>query len=211
MLLLSTSAMAYLGLCGYCAWYAFAELPRKRIPQPLALAAACIFLVVLAIYALELDATRHLDRFVHATLLDKAQSGSGQERGAWNIQALRNLLDTYGLGVGLGSCRGSSFPVVLLSNLGIFGASMFVLFLFNVCRAPYLERAQIADQELAVRKAASEAIIAGMITGAFGLGMFDLGVSFYMFAAASSSTRPDEVTSSLPSAHPIARIVHRTT
>ncbi|HET8934036.1 MAG TPA: O-antigen ligase family protein [Polyangiales bacterium] len=187
MLLLSTSATAYVGLAGYSVCYAFAELPRKRIPQLLAFAAACLALLVLGMYALELDATRHLDRFVHATLIDKAESGSGQERAAWNAQAFRNFLDTYWLGVGLGSCRASSFLLVLISNLGVFGATMFALFALNVCRAPYVERAQISDQEFAVRKAASDAVVAGLIAAAAGVGMFDLGVSFYMFAAAASS------------------------
>lgn len=188
MLVLSTSAMAYLGLAGYFVGYAFAELPRKRIPTPLALTAASILVAVLGMYALELDVTRRIDHFVHAALLDKAESGSGQERGAWNAQAIRNFLDTYGLGVGLGSCRGSSFPLVLLSNLGVFGAVTFGLFLLNVCRAPYVERATLTDEEFAIRKAASEAVIAAMFTGAVGLGMFDLGVPFYMFAAAASSS-----------------------
>lgn len=202
LLLLSTSAMGYVGLFGYLVCYAFAELPRKRIPSILALVAACGVLLILGMYALELDATRHLDRFVHATLLDKAASGSGQERGSWNAQAIRNFLDTYGLGVGLGSCRASSFPLVLLSNLGVFGAAMFALFLISVCRAPYVDRAQISEQDFAVRKAASEAVIACVITGAFGLGMFDLGVSFYLFAAASSSLSAE------PRREPLALLTH---
>lgn len=203
MLLLSTSATAYLGLAGYGVCYAFAELPRKRVPKLLALAAACLVLTVLGMYALELDATRHIDRFVNATLLDKAESGSGQERAAWNAQAFRNFLDTYWLGVGLGSCRASSFPLVLLANLGIFGAATFALFALNVCRAPYLERAQINDAEFAVRKAASDAVLAGLFGAAIGVGMFDLGVSFYMFAAAASSlgSEPQRETLALEPSH----------
>jgi hypothetical protein len=187
MLLLSTSATAYLGLFGYGLCYALAELPRKRIPKILALAVACVLVAVLGMYALELEATRLTDRFVHATLLDKADSGSGQERAAWNAQAYRNLLDTHWLGVGLGSCRASSFPLVLLANLGVFGATVFTLFALNVCRAPYLERSQTSDQDFAVRKAASDAALAALIGSVVAVGMFDLGVSFYMFAAAASS------------------------
>jgi hypothetical protein len=138
-------------------------------------------------YALELEATRPLDHFVRATLLDKATSGSGQERALWNAQAFRNFLDTYWLGVGLGSARASSFLLVLLSNLGIFGTVVFTLFAINVCRAPYLERAHTSAEDFAVRKAASDATVAGLIGSLVALGMFDLGVSFYMFAAAASS------------------------
>jgi hypothetical protein len=188
MLLLSTSATAYLGLFCYGACYAVVELPRRRVPQLLAVIAASGMLLILGMYALELDVTRHIDHFVRATLIDKADSGSGQERAAWNTQALRNFADTHGLGAGLGSCRASSFPVVLLSNLGVFGATMFGLFALNVTRAPYVERACSEPEDFAVRKAASDAAIAGLLGSLVAVGMFDLGVSFYMFAAAASSS-----------------------
>ena len=189
MLLLSTSTTAYLGLFGYGLYYAITELPRKRVPKPLALMAALAVLVLLATYALELELMQHLNRFVRATLLDKAASGSGQERAQWNAQAFRNFLDSYWVGVGLGSARASSFPLVLLSNLGLFGAVVFALFAWNVCRAPYLERAQASAEDFAVRKAASDATIAALIGALIAVGMFDLGVSFYMFGAAASSLR----------------------
>jgi hypothetical protein len=187
MLLLSTSATAYLGLFGYGLWYACRELPRKRIPNTLALVAAIGCVAVLGMYALELEATRHIDKFVKATLLDKADSGSGQERAQWNAQAFRNFLETYWLGAGLGSARASSFPLVVLSNLGIIGGIMFTLFALNVCRSPYREHVQGTNEDLAIRKAASEATLAALIGSLVAVGMFDLGVSFYMFAAAASS------------------------
>jgi hypothetical protein len=187
MLLLSTSATAYIGLFGYGVCYALAELPRKRVPKILALAVACGGLIVLGMYALELESTRHMDRFVRATLLDKAESGSGQERAMWNAQAYRNFLETYWLGAGLGSCRASSFPLVLLSNLGLFGGIVFTLFALNVCRSPYVDRTQITSEDFAVRKAASDAALAALIGSLVAVGMFDLGVSFYLFAAAASS------------------------
>jgi len=187
MLLLSTSATAYLGLLGYGVCYACVELPKRRVPKVLALVAAVGCVVVLGMYALELDATRHIDRFVKATLLDKAESGSGQERAEWNAQAFRNFVETYWLGAGLGSCRASSFPLVVLSNLGVIGAIFFSLFALNVCRSPYVERALATSEDFAVRKAASDATVAALIGSLVAVGMFDLGVSFYMFAAAASS------------------------
>ena len=105
MLLLSTSGTAYVGLILYGSIYMLSELPRRRVPQVLALAAACGVLLVLGMYTLELDVTKPIDQFVRATLLDKAGSDSGQERAAWNAQALRNFSDTRWLGAGLGSCR----------------------------------------------------------------------------------------------------------
>lgn len=187
MLLLATSAGGYLGLFLYACWYASRELPRKRVPLPLALLAACCAVGLLGMYALELQATELLDRFVHATLLDKADSGSGQERAAWNAQAWRNFLDTHALGAGLGSGRASSFPLVLLSNVGLFGAVMFYWFALHVCRSPYVDRDSSSAQDFAIRRAASEAVIALLLLSAVSAGMFDLGIAFYMFAAAASS------------------------
>jgi hypothetical protein len=187
MLLISTSGTAYVGLILYGSVYMLTELPRRRVPQVLALIAACGVVLVLGMYALELDVTKPINNFVEATLLNKADSDSWQERAAWNAQAFRNFLDTRWLGAGLGSCRASSFPIVLLGNLGLFGTLMFGLFALHVCRAPYAERAQTSDEAHAVRKAASDATIAALIGSLVAVGMFDLGVSFYMFAAAASS------------------------
>jgi hypothetical protein len=190
LLLMSTSATAYIGLFCYCAVYTVMELPRKRIPNVMALAAACCILPVLAIYALELDAMRQITGFVNATILDKADSGSGVERASWDAQAFRNFLDTKWLGAGLGSARASSFPLVLLSNVGVFGTAMFGVFVLNVCRAPYLDRMQLSDGDFAIRKAASDATLAGLFGAMVAIGMFDLGVAFYLFAAAASSINP---------------------
>jgi hypothetical protein len=187
LLLLSTSATAYVGLLGYGLVYLLRELPRGRVPPSLALAATAALVALLGMYALEMDWTRSLDRFVRATLLDKADSDSGTERALWNAQAWRNFLDTRALGVGLGSGRASSFPLVLLSNLGVIGAAIFGLFTLQICRAPYREPGDCAQPELAVRKAAAEAVIAALIGSTLAIGMFDLGVLFYMFAAAASS------------------------
>jgi hypothetical protein len=188
LLLLSTSATAYIGLFCYGAAYMFVELPRKRVPNMLALALACGAVLVIGMYALELDAAQRINGFVQATILDKADSGSGVERAAWNTQAFRNFLDTKWLGAGLGSSRASSFGLVLLSNLGVFGTAMFGMFVLSVCRAPYVERMQSSDADFAVRKAASDATIAALIGSMVAIGMFDLGVMFYLLAAAASST-----------------------
>jgi hypothetical protein len=44
------------------------------------------------------------------------------------------------------------------------------------------------EAELTVRRAASEAVVATLITSVLAVGMFDLGVLFYILAAAASST-----------------------
>jgi hypothetical protein len=188
LLLLSTSTTAYLGLAGYGCWYLSRALPQRRVPPVLALVACACLVLLLGMYALELEWTRPLDRLVRETLLDKAASGSGLERASWNAQAWRNFIDTRGLGVGLGSARASSFPIVVLSNLGLVGTTLFTLFAVRVCRAPYVDPGGMSEAELTVRRAASEAVVATLITSVLAVGMFDLGVLFYILAAAASST-----------------------
>lgn len=67
---------------------------------------------------------------------DKAVSISGQERFRWNRQALINLKDSYGLGLGLGSVRASGWGFAVLGNLGLPGAIFFAWFLIKVFWPP---------------------------------------------------------------------------
>ncbi|MER9196949.1 hypothetical protein NKJ52_24285 [Mesorhizobium australicum] len=63
-------------------------------------------------------------RLINSTIINKADSGSGHERTYWNVKSLQSFLDTSGLGVGFGSSRASSWPIAVLSQLGLFGSLM---------------------------------------------------------------------------------------
>ena len=65
-------------------------------------------------------------------IFNKLSTASGVERSAWNSQALQNVIDTFGFGVGNGSVRASSFPIAVLASLGIIGALMFGMFFFTL-------------------------------------------------------------------------------
>ena len=71
---------------------------------------------------------------IDSTVGGKVHSRSGIERATWNWQAWSNFVDTYDLGVGLGSARASSFPLVVLSNRGLPGGLMFSAFLWRLVR-----------------------------------------------------------------------------
>jgi hypothetical protein len=125
--------------------------------------------------------------FFDATVMRKLNSSSGVDRAAANQLAWSDFLATYGLGVGLGSTRASSFALVLLSNLGILGAVGFVGFFVNVLRSPATDD----SSESVTARAARQAVLAGLI-GACVVGtVFDLGIAFYCFAAAATVTRRD--------------------
>jgi hypothetical protein len=105
--------------------------------------------------------------------IGKAQSASGIERSMMNARAWANFVETGGLGVGLGSARASSFVLVLLSNLGVIGALLFVMFLLRLLLAnPRRGEGILA----AVGKSQ---ILALFTVSSISGGVFDLGVLFY--------------------------------
>jgi hypothetical protein len=65
---------------------------------------------------------------IDATVLQKSNSSSFEERGMWTRVSWEALLATHGLGVGLGGTRASNFAVALASNAGLLGAAFYFLF-----------------------------------------------------------------------------------
>jgi hypothetical protein len=127
----------------------------------------------------------HLADFFGVTVVRKLDSLSGLERGSWNQQAWINFIDSRGLGVGLGSARASSFALVLLSNVGIVGAVLFMLFLAHVLAPARPDAEDNADA--AVQRAARHAVLAAALAATVSAVVFDLGLSFYAFAAAAAA------------------------
>jgi hypothetical protein len=144
---------------------------------------ACVLLLLRPEFA------DRLAEFFGVTVARKLDSLSGLERGSWNQQAWINFLDSRGLGVGLGSARASSYVLVLLSNVGLFGATLFLLFLGCVLWSPGpTDALTVADAHArAVQRAARHAVLAAVIAATVSAVVFDLGLSFYAFAAAAAT------------------------
>jgi hypothetical protein len=64
--------------------------------------------------------------------VSKGESGSFINRTAADLYSLQLLLQTHGLGVGLGSNRSSSLLATLLSNVGVAGTLAFGVFCFRL-------------------------------------------------------------------------------
>jgi hypothetical protein len=193
LLLGSTSGTAYAGLAVYLAclgcellWRAYT---RGNVPRLSALVTSvCLVLLGIGLaFTFELDVSRRVTAFFDETVAGKLDSVSGVERGSWNRQAWSNFIDTYGVGVGLGSARASSFPLVLLSNVGAVGTLLFLSFLRQVL---WVARRTAVGP---VPRAAREAVLAGLITEVISATVFDLGVAFFAFAAASTIAGPEDV------------------
>lgn len=190
LLLASTSGTAYLGLSLYLGILC-AVLATRWLSEGTSRAAPILFLLALIgiaifyIISFEPRVVARVAEFFEFTVWNKLQSQSGLERTSWNRQAWTNFLETGGVGVGLGSARASSFPLVLLSNLGVIGLILFLGFMLQVLR-PSSGASTDAPVSSAARHGALASLIAASVSGT----VFDLGILFYIFAAAATASVP---------------------
>lgn len=191
LLMLSTSGTAYVGLAG-CFAIALAFLVYKTIktgsagPQALygwlALAAAFLGCAAL-LFKPELIDT--ISDYFGTVIGKKMESSSGIERMNWNRQAWSNFVDTLGLGTGLGTSVGSNFTMVLLSNLGWFGAITFSVATWKTLFAETYPR----DSTDSIVTTASRLFIVTALVGAnVSSRVFDLGILFYIMLAGATFT-----------------------
>jgi hypothetical protein len=82
-----------------------------------------------------------IDGVITSMLLEKHQSSSFEQRTGADLMAIDIALDTGGIGIGLGSHKPNNLVMTLLSNTGIFGILVFVVF----CGATLRPRRDAAD------------------------------------------------------------------
>lgn len=188
LLLISTSATAYVGIIMYATMLVFCLIYRSYVrghmPRlGLILAGALLALVLVgSLFVLETRAGQRISDYFSVTLMNKLDSSSGTERSMWNRYAWHNFLDTYGVGVGLGSARASSYALVLLSNLGLLGTVFYLMFLASILRKPHPQ----PDPDEIVCEAAGQAVLAGLSCALVSAAVYDMGLAYYGFAASSS-------------------------
>lgn len=91
-----------------------------------------ILLVIVAPLVFALVFSSGFRAVLTAVTVSKGESGSFINRTASDLYSLGLLFQTYGIGVGLGSNRTSSFLSTSLSNVGILGTLAFVIFCFKL-------------------------------------------------------------------------------
>ena len=135
VLLLALASSGYVNLTLLTlAWIVLARLPMTRKLQ----IAGALF--VLGLAALLADQILFDGRLVEGLILNKGTSESGTVRATWNRMALESFVQSWGLGTGIGSARGSSFAATLLATFGIPGAILLVTFLWLAVRAGLSDR-----------------------------------------------------------------------
>jgi hypothetical protein len=112
--------------------------------------------------------------YANAVVLGKASTDSGMERNSWNVVAMQNFFDSFGLGVGLGTVRTSSFLIALLANVGLPGAIFYGLFAYGVLlRKRGVASSFAADCRLAARNGCLGLVIGDLlISSALDQGLF---------------------------------------
>jgi hypothetical protein len=138
-------------------------------------------LIVAVILALQLDdeAAKPIRDYINTLIFTKSDTDSGIERAAWNMFSLRNFFDSYGLGVGLGTVRTSSFLIALLSNVGVPGTLFYIFFATTAFfRRRGTPGTDLADIRLAARNACLGLIIAATFAGV----TVEQGLLFYVLA-----------------------------
>jgi hypothetical protein len=159
--------------------------PDKRPYGSAAIMCAPLLVAALVLAVLLNDKASEIIRnYFDILIFSKSGSDSGVARGAWNEYALRNFLDSYGLGVGLGTNRTSSFPLALLSNVGIPGTLFYLMF---IATAFFGRRGAPRTFPSDVRLAARNACLALIVADCFAAPTVNQDLIFYLLAGLASA------------------------
>jgi hypothetical protein len=190
LLALSTSGTAYVGLIFVLAMLTTQSmlpmLHGGKMRKPLLLYAGGLtaIAVVLLVAVLSPALVEAIGSFLDESLLGKLDSASGRERGHWNEVAWSNFIDSYGLGVGIGGARASSYLFVLLSNVGLPGLLCFAIFVLSTLFRRSIFRKGTVERHIvgAIRSGLGASLIAAFLVST----VYDLGMLFYVLSGAAA-------------------------
>jgi hypothetical protein len=186
LLILSTSSTAYVGVTAL-SLLALVAIGRSALndrlkPQDITLATG-VSVLLAAMFGAFLYDPRLFAPFtemIDTMVFDKAVSSSGQERAYWNMRSLQSFLDTYGMGVGMGSSRSSSWAVSILAQLGLAGGLMVAALLALLVRGMGRLRPMPGEVPLfALCSGARACAIGYLLAGSIAGGTADPGVLFF--------------------------------
>jgi hypothetical protein len=155
MAVMSTSSTAYVALAVFGAIYGASLLLRGVAParQPGAASSFGLELLVIgllfiagiiALFAVH-GLTDTISNLLNDIIFQKGQSASYYGRKSWTDTSLGAFFASYGLGVGIGSTRTSSWAVAVLSSTGIIGTALLAAFFVRL----FITRAKDPDSPAA--------------------------------------------------------------
>ncbi|MBQ1783110.1 MAG: hypothetical protein II007_05620 [Gammaproteobacteria bacterium] len=132
-LLISTSSIAYAGLAAVLLVLVILSIAKGRM----GMLASVIGIFFLASVFVATDYVVNGGEVLQRVVLSKLDSGSGEARIYSDKVALTNVMDTLGLGVGVGSTRASSFFTTLLATTGLVGVVLLVAAIIFAIRGAF--------------------------------------------------------------------------
>lgn len=195
LILLSTSTTAYVGLVVLSIPVAFSvsrSFLADRIGRQDVLIVASFLLLVtvfLAMVTYSQQVFDSLNHLVDKTIISKADSASARERSYWNYKSLQAFVETYGLGVGMGSSRASSWPIAVISQLGIVGAIMLGSLLTVLFNGLGRLRSRVDARSRAIVASVRASSLAGLLSASISGGSADPGVIFFIAVATVATVR----------------------
>ncbi|WP_419829249.1 hypothetical protein [Methylobacterium sp.] len=190
LLIMSTSSTGLVGAIPMIGLFYWTALNKAGILVPRRQSAAAVLVLPLFLIAVVLlivsnkSLLNSLSDYLDILIFNKSVSQSGVERASWNSYAWQSVINTWGVGVGLGTTRASSFALALLSNCGVVGAFFYIIFLCSTLKNSYEFHGDIVENvRLAAQNAALVLLGANLVSGA----LVDQGLFFYILVALSSN------------------------
>ncbi|MET3660360.1 hypothetical protein [Aquamicrobium ahrensii] len=186
LLLLSTSTTAYVGLALLGVPVALSLARSLVSAKPnlqdvlLVVLMALLCLVVMAVSLYNAQFFEPLVRLIDQMVTHKMSSASGQERAYWNYKSLQAFFDTNGLGIGLGSSRASSWPIAVLSQLGVVGATLIAMLLAALVWPRGRSRQPFDAEADAIMASARASALAVLLAASLAGGLADPGMGFFV-------------------------------
>lgn len=172
ILFFSTSSTAYVGLAAYLAFFilrlmVFPRLADMTKAMKLAMAMGALVFVAAILLAAVPDLPGQLFDMIERMTVGKSESDSGRQRLFWTTQGWWMFVESYGLGVGIGSFRSSSITTAMLGSVGAFGTICFLIYMFQVLQ-PWKKStwSSWAIEERALGAALANAALLAMIPAA---------------------------------------------
>ena len=128
------------------------------------------------IVAVNPDLLEPVTAMFDASITNKLSSDSGTERMAWNLGGIRNFIESFGLGVGLGSVRVSSYPIALLANIGVIGTVLMGFFFLRLFTGDGASPKAVQTEYEHIKAAARSACFAGLLASSVSSTTMDFGL-----------------------------------
>jgi hypothetical protein len=143
-MLISTSTTAFIGLFLFACLAVFdiatgrvGIFPRNLSGVQLA-ALGAVFVGVLVGSIVAAANWQAISLILDNVIFNKTDSTSYQQRSYADALAIKIFVETYGVGVGLGSHKANSLFLTLLSNVGIAGLVLFGSFVYGLLRSLFV-------------------------------------------------------------------------